>query len=158
MKRQTIFPLMLTFSLLLPVGCGDHDHDHANHHHSSGSCSDVENLDTYVDGLEKETAAGHYTVRIKSLSPAPPSKGELTMQWEIVDKDGMAVSDANLMVRPFMPAHGHGSSPEDNPGTFEDGAYNVGPLTLQMAGHWEFRVSVEGSLQDSAVFSFCVDG
>jgi hypothetical protein len=148
---------VLLMAISVPSACGDgNDDEHANH--SQTTCGDKADLDTYVDGLSRTSNAGHYTVTLLTMDPAPPTRGIVSLKLGITDANGDAVEDATVSFEPVMPQHGHGSDPEKNPGTWNDGGYDVGPLTLQMPGYWEFQVKVSGSDDDTAVFRFCVDG
>ena len=163
-KTQRLLLFTLVFiSASVTNACGHGDEDgHSNHHnhqnHAQVSCAGEDDLDTYVDGLSKESNAGHYTVTLLTMDPSPPTKGSVSLQLGIADANGESVEDATVSFEPIMPAHGHGSDPEMNPGVWGGSGYDVGPLTLQMPGYWEFQVKVSGTENDMAVFRFCVDG
>ncbi len=64
-----------------------------------------------------------------------------------------------VKLRPWMPDHGHGTTPAVFYGKPDAGRYGVGPFKVHMAGFWEFELTVSlGNETDSTVFSFCVEG
>lgn len=162
-----------TFALLTMIvvlaGCGPadeenngHTHDENGHtaHQNHGTNGGDTEVDEYADGMSREGEMGHYIVELVSAEPGPPDVGDNT--WELrVTQDGNPVDDATVTVTPFMPAHGHGTSPADYQGTLsEDGTYEVGPFDLFMPGVWELTVTVTGSddTEDMATFTFELEG
>ena len=118
-------------------------------------------VDTYTAGIEKISGGGLFTVAITAADPAPPDRGDNTWSLLVLDAGGTAVEGGVVVIEPFMPAHGHGTTPA----TFDaeargDGAYEVGPFDLFMPGLWEVAVDVIDSAgaSDDAVFTFCVEG
>lgn len=150
--------------LALMVGCGgeeasnnDHDHEHQNHeNHDANNASDV---DVYADGLMKMGHNENFHVMLMGADPAPPDVGDNVWTIRVMDTDDNPVDGAKVTVTPFMPAHGHGTSPADFTGTFtENGTYEVGPMDLFMPGKWETTVKVEGESEDMVTFTFMLEG
>ena len=116
--------------------------------------------DTYAAGIVKTTDAGLYVITLTEADPAPPEKGENTWNLRITAGDS-PLDGADVVLTPFMPEHGHGSSPayvEALP--LGDGAYRAEGLNFSMPGLWEITVSVESpdTGADSAIFAFCIEG
>lgn len=162
---------LLVLAAFLPlVACGtsgteNNDDGHATNNGTSGhqnhdtTGGDVE-VDEYADGMSREGHMGNYMVELVSADPGPPDVGDNT--WTVrVTRDGTPVDDATVTVSPFMPAHGHGTSPADYEGTFtEDGTYEAGPFDLFMPGVWETTITVTGSddTEDMVKFAFELEG
>lgn len=158
---RTALLLTITTTLIL-TACGGEENVHPNNpHHTNHGATNHDNsaADVYVDGLMKEGDEGHLQVMLMSANPAPPDVGDNSWTLRVVNLDGEAIDDAKVTVTPFMPAHGHGTSPADYTGTFtEDGTYEVGPFDLFMPGMWETTVKVEADLDDTATYSFILEG
>lgn len=127
------------------------------------SACDGQTVDTYAPGMTKPSEGGHFTVVLVESTMVPPDRGDNRFKLRVVDSAGNAVPDATVVVRPWMPNHGHGSTPESftpiatgNPGELE-----VGPINFFMPGLWELRVTVSSVAMDAserATFAFCVEG
>ena len=159
-------PLLLTIATTLTlIACGGEENvDPNNHHNENHENHGTTNhgnaeVDVYVDGLMKEGHEGHLQVVLMSADPAPPDVGDNSWTIRVVDLDGEPIDDAKVTVTPFMPAHGHGTSPADYTGTFtDDGTYEVGPFDLFMPGMWETTVKVEGDVDDMVTYAFMLEG
>lgn len=140
------------------VGCGGGGDDDESV--EEVNCADEPRADTYVANLSKEGEAGRLEMVLVSSDPAPPAKGDNSWLVEIVDADGQPVSGATITLTPFMPDHAHGT-PIDvvvTPGA-EDGMYDAAPVNLWMPGLWQVTVDAQADgVEDSAVFSFCIEG
>lgn len=120
-------------------------------------------VDAYAPGLTKASEGGHFSVRLVSSLLAPPDRGDNGFVLRVMDAAGAEVADADVVVRPWMPNHGHGSTPATFTATAaaSAGDVEVGPINFFMPGLWELRVTVtSAALQASerATFAFCVEG
>lgn len=156
MKRTTL-------GLVFVMACGDGAHDTSAHHpddHDEG-CESAEDLDTFVQGLSK-TGEGGTVVAIQAADPAPPDVGENAWTLEITGATGAPLGEgAAVVVRPFMPEHGHGSTPPEFEATRGEGPmWEVPTMDLFMPGVWEVTVAVSAgdSVSDQVVFRFCLEG
>ena len=81
-----------------------------------------------------------------------PFAGDLTLDSEapqvgeheaelMLDRDGELVDGATVLITPFMPAHGHGSTAVEATES-EPGRYSAAKISLFMPGLWELRVRV----------------
>lgn len=120
-------------------------------------------LDTFAVGLTRASEAGAFQVELRSSTLVPPDRGDNGFTFRVLDAAGAPVSDAQVVVRPWMPNHGHGSTPE----TFtpraaaEAGVLEVGPINFFMPGLWELRfqvVSPSVAKSERTTFGFCVEG
>lgn len=150
-------PLALAFGLVGcgdSVGVGDSGHDHT---HGGGASGCEEPLDAYVAGIAKEGTGGLVTVTILSADPAPPEVGLNTLVVAVEPPTGGVPA-----VKPFMPMHGHGTTPLRFEGSDNgDGTWSYPDMDLFMPGLWEFTFEAEddgGAVVDAAVFRFCVEG
>lgn len=117
------------------------------------------NSDTYADGLTKTGQMGKVQVMLANANPAPPDVGENSWVIEVMDADGQPIDGVTVTVSPYMPAHGHGTTPADYTGVTADGGLTeVGPFDLFMPGTWETTVKVEGTVDDVATFTFDLEG
>ena len=80
------------------------------------------------------------------------------MGFELEGSGGL-VSEGVVTFRPFMPLHGHGTSPEFYDASPEGGGWSVGPMDLFMPGLWELTVAIDaGGEADEALLRFCLRG
>jgi len=120
--------------------------------------------DTYVAGLAKTSEGGKFDVTLLDSVLAPPDRGENTFTLKVRENaSGTMMAPDAIEVRPWMPQHGHGSTPPSFvpvAGT-EANSSVVGPINFFMPGLWELRVLVTPAGDQPAertVFSFCVEG
>ena len=74
--------------------------------------------------------------------PDPPVAGEeVTTTLHLTWSDGTAVEGADVVVTPWMPAHGHGLSGDVD--VVEDAGTYSTTFTYSMAGTWELQVTAE---------------
>ena len=118
--------------------------------------------DTFTVGLEHPGTAGLLDFHLMSADPAPPARGNNTWVVQINDlaagSDGAPVTGAQLVVTPYMPAHGHGT-----PVTVEitedatPGEYTLSPVNLWMPGVWQTTIQVAaGATMDKTIYTFCL--
>jgi hypothetical protein len=128
------------------------------------SCQDDPRVDIYTANLKKSGQNGVLTFVLAQSDPAPPAKGNNAFLIKIAGADGGALG-GDLAVSLKMPDHGHGTSVQPNV-TFDPqaGSYTVTPLYFFMAGVWRVELDAydgaadAGTVIDSAVFYFCVEG
>ncbi len=113
--------------------------------------------DIYEDGL---SAAGElYEVTFRSADPAPPDRGDNVWVLGVNALGGGATPELDLRVEPFMPEHGHGTSPDSFTADVVDDTYTIGPVDLFMPGLWVLTFYVEdGEASDAVEFRFCLEG
>lgn len=154
--------LALGLLLLGASACGDHDHGPGDG--QTRLCDAEPRGETFVVGLEKTSRVEGLKVRLLEVvveeQPQPPDRGINTWTFEITDAAGAPVEDVAVRLRPWMPDHGHGTTPAEYPGVPAGaGRYSVGPFNLFMSGLWEFTVRLErGGELDDAKFGFCLEG
>jgi hypothetical protein len=115
--------------------------------------------ETYVANLEHMGSGGKLRFILVSSDPAPPAKGNNTWMLKVLDTaTGSPMTGATLMIKPFMPDHGHGTSvvPTITP---MGEAYELQKVNLFMAGLWEVTVTAQaGAMTDFSIFRFCIPG
>jgi len=161
--------ILIVLSVLLSVtmNCGhDHStHDHSTHAHGDDemdiNCAAESRALTYVQDLQVHTENGHFTVTLNSSDPAPPEEGNNNWQITLENSTGEKLSDATIVTTPLMPDHGHGTTPA--PSAIESsstpGSYELTPVNLRMPGLWQVTLDIQsGETNDSAVFTFCIEG
>lgn len=143
------------------IACAGADSAHSEEPETTTTaaiCGDVA-VDSWSAGMSKPGSAGLYQFAIVAADPAPPDKGNNSWTLAVTDAGGAPVTDATVIVTPFMPEHNHGTNPETVATTASDGQYLTEPFNLFMGGVWELTLSAAGSLgSDAAVFSFCIEG
>ena len=125
-------------------------------------CDNEERGMIYSAGMEVQSDAKLFRANIMDAAPAPPARfiNEWEMQFELTG-DG-SLDEVEVVVFPWMPDHGHGSSNpllEVIPGEGA-GSYTIANLDLHMAGYWEVHFDLDaadGSWSDRATFAFCVE-
>ncbi len=113
----------------------------------------------YSPGMVAVGNDGVFEIQLITAVPAPPDKGDNA--WTIALRDVASAAPVHadtLVVIPFMPDHGHGTSIEpvitQNP---EPGSYQIDVINLWMPGFWEVRFDIDAGT-DLIVFPFCVEG
>lgn len=155
---RSFYSFIVAISLIM-VGCDEGGHSGAMPPQSSEPSSCQE----YVQGISATADTGRYVVAIQDANPAPPDKGLNTLSLRLTDAEGQPVdSGVTLVVEPWMPAHGHGSTNVTAQSRGADGLYDAPDVNLIMPGEWELRMLVtEQSDADTthrAVFTFCAEG
>jgi hypothetical protein len=154
------------------AGCSQHDDDseghdeHSGHSGSSGAAGAGggasacgAGAQTYTPGMEVQGASGLFKVKLVSMSAVPPANGTNSWEIQVLDAQGAPVDGATLTAKPFMPAHGHGSSTTPTITAKGGGQYTVDALVFSMPGVWQTTLGVTAPQgTDSVVFSFCVPG
>lgn len=119
-------------------------------------CGDAA-VDTWEAGMSRAGENGVYTFTLVAVDPAPPDKGDNV--WTLHIDGDAPVEGATVTLTPFMPAHGHGTTPADFSATDAGGGdYVSDPFDLFMGGVWETTVQATGDGYDSVVFTFCIEG
>lgn len=145
-------------SLALLLACGDGGAA------DQRLCAGETRSDTYVDGLEKSSAAGGYRLALLSTQVEgqvkAPDRGMNVWTLRLNEAAGPAVDNAQVVLRSWMPDHGHGTSPNNLSAEHQsEGRYQIGPFNLFMGGLWEFTFTIgRGGQNDTAKFAFCVEG
>lgn len=140
------------------VGCGP-DAGGAGSSSSSSSSGGAVTCTSATAGSQKLLPLGG-TVTLMALQPMPAEKGDNTWTLTVADAAGAVVTDAQVTLRPFMPAHGHGTNPAEFQASHTGGGnYQVGPFNLFMPGTWQLRVDVvRNGNPDEVAFTVCVAG
>lgn len=120
-------------------------------------------VDTFAVGLTRASEAGAFQVELRSSTLVPPDRGDNGFSFRVLDAAGAPLGDAQVVVRPWMPNHGHGSTPETfTPrATAAPDVLEVGPINFFMPGLWELRfqvVSPSVAKSERTTFGFCVEG
>lgn len=118
----------------------------------AGCAANTEPPEHMADGRVLEAAEGRLT---GTFDMPNPRKGENDLMIQVFDADEMPVGDARVEVRPWMPAHGHGSV-DVAAQAVEGGAggYLAPGVYFQMTGYWELTVEVH--VGDEMLDSFLV--
>ncbi len=99
------------------------------------------------------TDSGNLTIEVR-FSPSPPSIGTDASQLTVKDASGAALTGLSVGVVPWMPAHGHGTSVDPTVSETTPGTFVANPLYLFMPGSWELRVTISGTVDDTAKAAF----
>ena len=97
--------------------------------------------------------SGALTIAVR-FAPDPPTAGEDAAQLVFTDATGAPVAGLDLSVVPWMPAHGHGTSVNPTITEATPGVFLASPLYLFMPGSWELRMTIGGTVDDTAKASF----
>ena len=161
--------VVLGFGAVAALGCHSDSSSGPDADITTYDCAADPRGETFVVGLEKMGAAGLIDVKLMSVTPAPPARGNNS--WQIVlssmsngtvgaPMDGMA---SNITVTPYMPDHGHGTPilVEVMAVDGQAGTYTLDPLNLWMPGLWQNTIEVtqgSGSAEtiDHVVYDFCL--
>jgi hypothetical protein len=125
------------------------------------ACASDARVTAFAAGLEAKAQDGKVRVTFVSATPAPPAKGTNAFTIDVADESGAPIDGASIVVKPFMPDHGHGASvvPKVAAGA-QAGRYEVSDVELFMPGVWEitFEVTPAGGAMDAVKLAFCVAG
>jgi len=83
------------------------------------------------------------------FSPESPVVGLDAAELTITDASGAVVSGLSVVVVPWMPAHGHGTSTRPMVSEQAPGVYVATPINFFMPGEWELRTTVSGPIDDT---------
>jgi hypothetical protein len=97
--------------------------------------------------------SGALTIAVR-FAPDPPILGSNAAELRFTDESGATVSNLGLTVVPWMPAHGHGTSVEATVTETAPGVFVATPVYLFMPGSWELRMTITGSVDDTAKAAF----
>jgi hypothetical protein len=100
--------------------------------------------------------AGALTVEMRT-SPQPPQRGLVFVELTVINAvDRSLVDGLALEVKPFMPAHNHGSSVQVNVTPEGRGKYLLTNVDLFMPGTWQLQTNFTGPVTDYAAPEFYV--
>jgi hypothetical protein len=102
------------------------------------------------------SANGQYHLEIRT-SPQPAIKGNNWAEYRITYESGAPATGLSMTVRPWMPAHAHGTSVQPTVAESDEGVYTIQNLLFFMAGHWELRTTFGSSSEDVFVPVFDVN-
>lgn len=149
---------MTRWGTLLVLGTGACTGVELDGNPSTELTSDCTGADDYEPGMGARTDLGAHEVRILDATPDPPDVRDNQWVIEVLDAQSEGVPALPVRMRPWMPLHGHGTTPAwwtaDDLG---DGTYRV-DFRLPMPGLWEFYVDVAGDDTEVAMLSLCAQG
>lgn len=130
---------------------------------AAGGClGDNSGGDAAAFGPGAERSGARVSAFFVDVQPVPPDIGENDWTFRLADLDGASLPEFSVSLSPFMPAHGHGTTPARFSATPLDdqGLYSVGPFDLFMPGTWEFTLTVETAeaLTDELIWSLDIEG
>lgn len=103
--------------------------------------------DTYATVM---STSGALSIAVRT-SPQPPAVGTDDVQFTITKaSDGTPVDGLTLVVEPWMPSMGHGTSAAPTVTPQGDGVYLVSNVYLFMQGVWALRTTISGPMSDDA--------
>lgn len=126
---------------------------------SAITCTNDSRANTFAANLEKVGQGGVYRFVLVSSDPSPPVRGTNRWTVRINDAAGAPVTGSVIEISSFMPDHGHASSVKASSTEQPDHSYVIEPLYLFMPGLWQITLkATTGTVVDSAVFTFCIQG
>jgi hypothetical protein len=148
--------LGLISALLLVNACSDEGDGGGTGGTSGAPCDGAG--ETYSAGMSKPGQAGKLTFTLLDSKPVPPGVGDNVWTMTVTDATSAPVGGATVIVKTWMPEHGHSSSTQAVVTEPEPGKYLLDPVNLMMPGLWEVTIEATpaGGTTDSAMFAFCV--
>jgi hypothetical protein len=117
---------------------------------------------TFTAGMTVDSELGHYTAELVDALPAPPDTGENVWTLRVQDESRAAVPADGLVVRPYMPEHGHGTNPAtwDLTDSGDGDTLTLDGMDLIMPGVWRITIEIPADTgqEDEIRFWFCVEG
>lgn len=96
--------------------------------------------------------SGKLSISVWTSPDQPPTRGILTLKLLVTDAQTHAPVDGlSFDIVPEMPSMGHGTSDVPSTAASGDGVYMVENVNLFMAGRWELRITIGGTVSDVAV-------
>lgn len=96
--------------------------------------------------------AGRLRVAVWTSPGQPPDRGILELKLEVTDATSDAPVDGlSFDIVPDMPSMGHGTPTVPQTRGQGAGVYLVTDVNLFMAGRWELRITITGSVSDVAI-------
>jgi nitrogen fixation protein FixH len=86
-------------------------------------------------------------------SPQPPAVGNDDVQILVTDSSGTPRDGLTVTVKPWMPAHDHGTS-QTTVTPQGGGKYLVTNVYLYMSGVWQLQIGFSGPVSDNASAQF----
>jgi hypothetical protein len=96
------------------------------------------------------SSSGGLNVEVR-WAPATPVRGQDAASLTFLDPNGSVVDGLVVDVVPWMPAHGHGTSVQPIVTPSGRGVVVASPVYLYMPGEWQLRMTISGTVDDSAI-------
>lgn len=159
LSRMSVRALALISAVFLLVACssgGDNGGGGGSSGSSGAPCDG--NGETYSAGMSKLGQAGKLSFTLLDSKPAPPGVGDNVWTLGLADAGGASAAAANVVVKTWMPEHGHPGPTQAVVTEPEAGKYLLDPVTFNMPGLWEITIEATSAAgeADSALFKFCV--
>jgi hypothetical protein len=101
------------------------------------------------------TESGRFATTL-SWSSGVPVKGNNRVELRLTTRDNAPISGATVTLLPWMPAHAHGTSVKPTVVETAPGVFSATSVYLYMAGQWQLRIGISGSIDDSAIATYDV--
>jgi hypothetical protein len=126
----------------------------------AGICDAEDRDEPWVPGLLAEGVDSLLATTLDEVDPDPPGPGANAWTLTVLDGADAPVQDCELLVTPWMPDHGHGSSEATSTPGVEPGSYEVTDVDVTMVGFWTFGIDVDCGAAgiDEVEYRFCVEG
>lgn len=96
--------------------------------------------------------AGKLRLAVWTSPGQPPDRGVLKLQLKVTDASSDAPVDGLYYdIVPDMPSMGHGTPTVPKTEAQGGGLYIVSDVNLFMAGRWQLRITITGSVSDVAI-------
>ncbi|HEX7602032.1 MAG TPA: FixH family protein [Polyangiaceae bacterium] len=101
--------------------------------------------------------SGALRIEVRTAPDQPPQHGLIAVDFVIADaKTGATVDGLTVHPVPWMPAHGHGTSITPTVTPHGLGHYEITSVDFYMAGSWQLRTDISGTITDHVDVSFDV--
>ncbi|MGD0677261.1 MAG: FixH family protein [Polyangiaceae bacterium] len=84
-----------------------------------------------------------YQIGVRT-SPQPPTRGEQSVEYTILDATGGPATGLTLVVVPWMPSMGHGTAVTPVVSETTPGTYLIADVDFFMPGQWVLRTTILG--------------
>ncbi len=154
MTRKNI--LIVVFGCLSSIACGNGADGGADAAWQT-NCSMDPRAQTYAAGMVGN-AEGQSSLKVKlaSADPAPPARFDNDWTIQVLDAADNPVDGVTVTVLPFMPDHGHGTSPVVVSAGTEPMTHDLSAISFWMPGLWQVHVHLNDGDTHEVIFSFCI--
>ena len=152
--NPNIYFYILMMSIIGLISCGEHESES----NELSEMTDTENTSCEKQCFNIEdthmSQNQSWALNFTQVEHDPPLQGLNQWEFSLQSSEGLALEKCDILVKPYMPDHKHGSR-DVNASWLQGDSYQVNDLDFIMPGLWEitFEITCMG-LMDTVSFEF----
>ncbi len=147
MNRTRTVIAALALLLVAAPGCASSDTE------SAGSSSDAVTFPAAALATV-QSDDGALTLEVRTAPDQPPQRGQISVEYRILDAGGKPVDGLAVDAVTWMPAMGHGAATLPEVHAEGEGRYQLDKVDFYMPGEWQLRTKITGTVAGQATPSF----